>query len=38
MARQQFEDNRKVPRPPPQDKTWIYEHDATAMNQNWASN
>ena len=38
MARQQFEDNRKIPRPPPQDKTWIYEHDATAMNQNWASN
>ncbi len=30
MARLQFEDNRKVPRPPPQSKTWIYEHDVTA--------
>lgn len=30
MARQQFEDNRKVPRPPPQSKVWIYEHDVTA--------
>jgi salicylate hydroxylase len=30
MARLQFEDNRKVPRPPPQSKVWIYEHDVTA--------
>jgi salicylate hydroxylase len=30
MSRRQFDDNRKVPRPPPLSRSWIYEYDATA--------
>jgi salicylate hydroxylase len=29
QARQQFENNRKVPAPPPLDRGWIFAHDAT---------
>lgn len=29
QARQQFENNRKVPAPPPLDRGWIFRHDAT---------
>ncbi|MFT8243577.1 FAD-dependent monooxygenase [Roseomonas sp. BN140053] len=29
QARQQFENNRKVPAPPPTDRDWIFAHDAT---------
>jgi len=30
QARQQFENNRKSPAPPPLSRDWIFEHDATA--------
>ena len=30
MARDQFADNLKVPPPPPRDRSWIFEYDATA--------
>ncbi len=30
QARQQFQNNRKVPAPPPLSRDWIFEHDATA--------
>jgi salicylate hydroxylase len=30
QARDQFQDNRKVPAPPPRDRSWIFKHDATA--------
>jgi salicylate hydroxylase len=30
QARAQFEDNRKVPAPPPRDRSWIFKYDATA--------
>jgi salicylate hydroxylase len=30
LAREQFDDNRKVPPPPPRDRTWIFRHDVTA--------
>jgi salicylate hydroxylase len=30
QARAQFEDNRKVPAPPPRDRGWIFKYDATA--------
>lgn len=30
MSRRQFDDNRKIPRPPPLSRSWIYEYDATA--------
>ncbi len=30
QARQQFDNNRKVPAPPPLSRDWIFEHDATA--------
>jgi salicylate hydroxylase len=33
QARAQFEDNRKVPAPPPRDRSWIFKHDATAPQQ-----
>lgn len=29
QARRQFENNRKVPAPPPLSRDWIFEHDAT---------
>jgi salicylate hydroxylase len=29
QARQQFQNNRKVPAPPPLSRDWIFEHDAT---------
>ena len=29
QARQQFDNNRKVPAPPPLSRDWIFEHDAT---------
>jgi salicylate hydroxylase len=29
QARQQFENNRKIPAPPPLDRGWIFAHDAT---------
>jgi salicylate hydroxylase len=29
QARAQFENNRKVPAPPPLDRAWIFRHDAT---------
>jgi salicylate hydroxylase len=29
QARTQFDNNRKVPAPPPLDRDWIFEHDAT---------
>ncbi len=29
QARQQFDNNRKVPPPPPLSRDWIFEHDAT---------
>ena len=31
QARAQFEDNRKVPPPPPRDRDWIFRHDVTAQ-------
>jgi salicylate hydroxylase len=31
QARAQFEDNRKVPAPPPRDRNWIFRHDVTAQ-------
>jgi salicylate hydroxylase len=31
QARAQFEDNRKVPPPPPRDRNWIFRHDVTAQ-------
>jgi 2-polyprenyl-6-methoxyphenol hydroxylase-like FAD-dependent oxidoreductase len=31
QARTQFDNNRKVPAPPPLDRDWIFEHDATAQ-------
>jgi salicylate hydroxylase len=31
QARAQFEDNRKVPAPPPRDRNWIFKHDVTAQ-------
>ena len=30
QARRQFDNNRKVPAPPPLSRDWIFEHDATA--------
>jgi salicylate hydroxylase len=30
QARQQFQNNRKVPAPPPLSRDWIFAHDATA--------
>jgi salicylate hydroxylase len=30
QAREQFENNRKTPAPPPLSRDWIFEHDATA--------
>jgi salicylate hydroxylase len=30
QAREQFQDNRKVPPPPPRDRDWIFKHDVTA--------
>jgi salicylate hydroxylase len=30
QARRQFQNNRKVPAPPPLSRDWIFEHDATA--------
>jgi salicylate hydroxylase len=30
QARDQFNNNRKVPAPPPLSRDWIFEHDATA--------
>jgi len=30
MSRRQFDDNRKIPRPPPLSRSWIYEYDATS--------
>ena len=30
QARDQFQNNRKVPAPPPLSRDWIFEHDATA--------
>ena len=30
QAREQFQNNRKVPAPPPLSRDWIFEHDATA--------
>ena len=30
QARAQFNDNRKVPAPPPRDRGWIFRHDVTA--------
>jgi salicylate hydroxylase len=30
QAREQFDNNRKVPAPPPLSRDWIFEHDATA--------
>jgi salicylate hydroxylase len=29
QARQQFQNNRKAPAPPPLSRDWIFEHDAT---------
>jgi salicylate hydroxylase len=31
QARAQFEDNRKVPAPPPRDRDWIFKYDATTQ-------
>ncbi len=31
QARQQFENNRKSPAPPPLDRDWIFRHDVTAQ-------
>ena len=30
QAREQFDNNRKNPAPPPLSRDWIFEHDATA--------
>lgn len=30
QARRQFENNRKIPPPPPLDRDWIFRHDATS--------
>jgi salicylate hydroxylase len=32
QARRQFDNNRKVPAPPPLDRDWIFIHDATAQS------
>src|ERR1700761_270700 len=34
QARAQFEDNRKVPPPPPRDRDWIFRHDVTVPPMN----
>jgi salicylate hydroxylase len=31
QARAQFEDNRRVPAPPPRDRNWIFRHDVTVQ-------
>jgi hypothetical protein len=30
QAREQFQNNRKVPAPPPLSRDWIFAHDATS--------
>jgi 2-polyprenyl-6-methoxyphenol hydroxylase-like FAD-dependent oxidoreductase len=33
QAREQFQDNRKIPPPPPRDRDWIFKHDVTLSPQ-----